>query len=498
MQRRLLQLACDLGLIFGASVSAYALRENFEVQSQGLASVMPHVWLTLIVAAPILVINGAHRSIWRLSAFGDYLRVASAAITIVFAATILGFLLNRLEGVSRSLPILQAMLMIFAMVGVRVLSRAFYLRRQRSASKSEETRFARSRDLVLVVGIGRIAELYLQTVDEYGSDRAEVIGLLGRNDRHSGRLIQHQKVLGTPEDVATVVRDLEVHGVFVNVIVLTVPFASLSDAARQSMLDVERSSAIKLDFFVERVLDSAAASGHPERISQGAIPGATTPRVTPMSSSQRLQIAELETSGRKGYFAVKRAFDIICVSVLIATTLPFMVLIALLVAIDFGLPTMFWQQRPGRYGVPFRVYKFRTMGAAHGPDGRRIADADRSTPLGEFLRRYRLDELPQLWDILRGDMSFVGPRPLLPIDQSLEHEARLLMRPGLTGWAQIKGGRAISAEDKAALDIWYVRNASLWLDFKILALTVPMLLKGESIDTESIVRARRELATLGL
>src|SRR5262249_20383669 len=157
-------------------------------------------------------------------------------------------------------------------------------------------------------------------------------------------------------------------------------------------------------------------------------------------------------------------------------------LVSLVVAADVGLPLVFWQQRPGLHRRPFKLYKFRTMARAFGADSQRKSDSVRVSAVGEFLRRTRLDELPQLLNILQGDMSFVGPRPLLPVDQPLDSRSRLLVRPGLTGWAQIKGGRKISPDDKAALDMWYVRNMSLSLDLKILLGTVPMLAFGERIE----------------
>src|SRR5258708_22945977 len=134
------------------------------------------------------------------------------------------------------------------------------------------------------------------------------------------------------------------------------------------------------------------------------------------------------------------------------------------------------------------------MGAAHGPDGRPLPDAARTSRVGNVLRRTRLDEFPQLFNILRGDMSFVGPRPLLPCDQPKACGVRVLVRPGLTGWAQVVGGRDISPEDKAALDVWYVRHASLVLDLKIAARTIPMVLFGERISESLIERAWRDLS----
>jgi lipopolysaccharide/colanic/teichoic acid biosynthesis glycosyltransferase len=501
MRRQLIQISLDLVLIFVASVFALWLRENFEITFDRFRDHLPHFMLTLAAALPLLMINGLQRSIWRLSDRSDYVRVAVAASAIVVTATMFGFLLYRLEGVARSLPVLQALVMVFAMVGARVLTREVYVRRRHVELQSIGAEAVSARDTVLVVGLNRIAELYLLSVAEFGTDKVIIAGLLGRNERQSGRILQQQKVLGTPEDVAAILRDLQVHGVFVNRILLTVPFKSLSDAARAAMLDVERGSNITIDVLADRVFGQVAGpiSGPASATGEGAADAGTQPvaAAAGLGGTLKCSEADLASLGQNRYMFVKRAIDIAGASVLILLTLPLMLLIALFVAMDFGLPAMFWQQRPGRFGVPFRVYKFRTMGAAHGRDGQRIPDGERSSVIGEFLRRFRLDELPQLWDILRGDMSFVGPRPLLPIDQSSDYSARLLMRPGLTGWAQVKGGRTISAEDKAALDIWYVRNASLKLDLLIVALTVPMVIRGERVDNESIIKARRELSALG-
>lgn len=150
-----------------------------------------------------------------------------------------------------------------------------------------------------------------------------------------------------------------------------------------------------------------------------------------------------------------------------------------------GSPALFIQLRPGKNGRPFRMIKFRTMTDARDAQGNLLPDAARLTPFGRFLRSTSLDELPELWNVLKGDMSLVGPRPLLmeylPLyspEQARRHE----VRPGITGWAQINGRNAISWEEKFALDVWYVDNRSFWLDLKILFLTVKRVLVRDGIS----------------
>ena len=182
---------------------------------------------------------------------------------------------------------------------------------------------------------------------------------------------------------------------------------------------------------------------------------------------------------------MKRLFDVLasaCALLLLA--LPLLVVIWM-VRRKLGSPVFFTQMRPGLQGQPFLMVKFRTMTDARGPDGALLPDADRLTPFGRFLRSTSLDELPELWNVLKGDMSLVGPRPLLmeylPLytpQQYRRHE----VRPGVTGWAQVNGRNAISWEEKFALDVWYVENQSFWLDVKILFLTVKKVLVKDGIS----------------
>ncbi len=187
----------------------------------------------------------------------------------------------------------------------------------------------------------------------------------------------------------------------------------------------------------------------------------------------------------RGIPLAKRLFDLAGTVIGLILLSPFYLIVPLLVWAFLGTPILFRQQRAGYKGRPITVYKFRTMTNRTGPDGSLLPDAERLTPLGRFLRAASLDDLPQAWNILRGDMSAVGPRPLLirylnryTPEQMRRHD----VLPGITGWAQIHGRNALDWEEKFRLDVWYVDHWSFWLDIKILFLTPWKVFKREGIS----------------
>jgi lipopolysaccharide/colanic/teichoic acid biosynthesis glycosyltransferase/glycosyltransferase involved in cell wall biosynthesis len=196
-----------------------------------------------------------------------------------------------------------------------------------------------------------------------------------------------------------------------------------------------------------------------------------------------------------------RVFDIVVASAALMIAAPLLPVIAAIVWRDLGSPVLLGQERPGLHGNPFRLYKFRTMREARDASGALLPDADRISRTGRILRRLSLDELPQLWNVLRGDMSMVGPRPLLTayLDRYTPEQARRHdVKPGITGWAQVNGRNAISWEEKLALDVWYVSNRSLALDLKILALTVAKVFRRQGIAAPGHESMPEFLGTAGL
>lgn len=317
----------------------------------------------------------------------------------------------------------------------------------------------------MIVGLGPQTDIFLYGNTKDAGERTEIVGILSPSLRHRGRRLRSRKILGTPDAVCEVLHDLAVHGVFVDRIVVALPPAALSEKARAALVQLQDGGMLRVDWLPPRHGLREGADAAIEAAANGLEPSFNA------------------------YLPWKRFIDATAALVNIVVFAPLMLVVAMVVLLDVGAPAIFWQQRPGARGKPIKVLKFRTMGPPRDRAGRALTDAERVSTVGSLLRRLRFDELPQIYNVLVGDMSFVGPRPLLPVDQPSAPAARLCLRPGLTGWAQIKGGRDISSEDKAALDLWYIRNASFTLDVKILAQTARMVLFGERVDRNAIQEA---------
>lgn len=487
----------ELFLIVLATVAALFLSDNFEVSKVNLAGFASYLGFTLAAAAVILPSLRTYRSVWRFTAMADYLRILAATAAIVVVAVAIGFRFNCIDGIALALPMLQGLLIIYFLVGVRITARMWHAARERSVLLKAPKEVS---DCVtaLVVGVGGLADLYLRSVAQFTPVRVRIAGLLGDNDRQIGRSVHgRHPILGTVEQIAGALRDLESHGVFVERIVVATTFEHLSPQARAALLDIKKTTNINLEFLIDDIGLGRRSGDNADFSSRGA---------TNSFVAFSFGAEDLAALTRRPYWRVKRALDPVFALGLLVVLAPLMLFVAILTVIDVGLPVTFWQLRPGLNGRLFKLQKFRTMAPAYDARGRQMPEDQmpeegRTSGIGHLLRRSRLDELPQLFSILSGEMSFVGPRPLLPVDQPAAYAvraARLLVRPGLTGWAQVNGGREVSAADKAALDVWYVRNASLALDLKILAHTVQMVIFGEKVDTAAIQRAWQDLRQAGI
>ncbi len=474
-----------VGLIAAGALVVWAIVPD--QAASRLVVLAPYLMTLSVVYVLVAMALGVNRSVWRFTSLED-LGIVAIAIGISIILTLgLGFVINRLDGVFRSLPLLQGAIAVFSSWLVRALFVMHWRLRNRRRQQSALRTAGQSdkRDHVLIVGVNQLANLYISGIAEFAGSSAEVVGLLSQEQRHKGRLVQQCKVLGHPVDVLSIMGELRVHGVHVSLIVIAMPFDSLPEDSREALLEAERLGEVALVFLSELLglQRSKAVVNHAAGEPMLRAPDPAQP-VVKAASALPARVPHTP------YLAVKRAMDFVGALTLSILLAPLALAVSMLVLVNDRTPILFWQKRPGRFGQPLRIFKFRTMRRAHNSDGNRIPDAARTTAIGRTLRRLRLDEIPQLYLVLIGAMSFVGPRPLLPADQDDGDQIRLSMRPGITGYAQVCGCNRLSIEEKMALDEWYVENVSLALDVSIVLKTVRTLVRGECRDEAAIAKAR--------
>ena len=491
LRHRLILTSIDLLLVAFATILAITLRGNFDSVQEALMTLIPYIVITLGCASIVFFLGGLDRTPWRYSSIADYVQVIVLIILVILLALVFTFAANRLEGVARSLPIIQFIITVATLVAARAAARFWFARQIYKNGNGRDNGHYHAEETVLVAGVNTITELFLQSVSEFSSQRIQVAGILAEEPAMHGRKIRQTPIIGTVEELQNILQSLEVHGIAVDRIVVATAADRLRPRSLETLLEVEKSSNIVIHFLSER-LGFKDCSGKPQVAS-----GQQSKIVHAQKQPALVKDFDHVTFVRKS-FRLKRIIDFFGAVFLISMLAPITVLIALTVALDVGFPVIFWQQRPGLYGRPFKLYKFRTMRAPHDSHSRRIPDDQRSSAFGQILRRSRLDELPQLYNVLVGDMSLIGPRPLLPRDQSPDYAARLSVRPGITGWAQVNGGRIIANSDKWLLDVWYAQNVSFVLDLRIVLRTVKIILFGDKINIEAVDQARSDLGVNAL
>jgi lipopolysaccharide/colanic/teichoic acid biosynthesis glycosyltransferase len=493
--RRLTLISIDILFVTLATLIAVMLRGYFDNVTGSLVNLMPYSFISLGCAFAVFLLGGLDRTPWRYSSVAEHLQVIILTVLTILLALVLTFALNRLQPVARSLPALQGGLIISILIAARSTARFWHTRQIHFNGNGSAD--GKPRETVLVVGVNTLAELFLLSAKEFASPRIQVAGVLAEEPSMRARVIQHKPVLGTVEELQDILQSLAVHGVAIDRIVVAIAADRLPPRSLAILLEVEKTSDIVVQFLSEQLgFHDSVQSPFPSVLSDQQRNSVPEQRAVARVGS----VIDLDhaKSTRKSFWFRKRMVDILGAALLIFILAPVVVLIALIVAFDVGFPVLFWQQRPGLHGRSFKLYKFRTMRPAHDKHKTRIPDDQRSSAVGQILRRIRLDELPQLYNVLIGDMSLIGPRPLLPRDQARGYAARLSVRPGITGWAQVNGGRIVLPSDKCILDIWYAKNASFVLDLRIVLRTVKMILLGDRINIEAVNQARADLRLMTL
>lgn len=456
----------DMLLSVAAPLLAFWLRDPGFLSPERIDIALTYTAMSVAWSIAAMFIFQIHRSIGRYLSPAEALYILGFCATIVAGTTVTSFILSRLDTIPRSFPVLHFITMAVAHLLVRAWSHQRNVTRSRrrlSGSVGKRNRNA------IIFGCNRLAWFYIRMLDTFSDGSQKVVALLDDRPNYWGRTLSGRIVAGSHERLPALIDEYAVHGIEIDTLVV----ASLDESDYEShRADVERLCG-ELNL---QILHLPHALGLRE-------PGAL---MTAHDAAEAPNLPELS-----GYWRVKRWIDFVVAAISCLSLVPIFALVIVAVWYDVGSPVFFWQQRIGQNGEPIYVFKFRTLRAPFDKNGKKLNDAERLSPCGRWIRRTRLDELPQLWNILTGEMSFIGPRPLLKIDHPEDDQLRTLVPPGITGYAQVVGGRLITSEEKSALDDWYVLNASLRVDARLVAKTVRFLILGDRRD-EDLIRAAIE------
>jgi lipopolysaccharide/colanic/teichoic acid biosynthesis glycosyltransferase len=443
---------------------ALYFRGAYILASDGAATVALYCGISLAFSLIAFLAFRISDGVSRYFSVHDALNVVKAVVVAGVMTALVLFTFTRLEGIPRSTPVIHVLILAAGLIVFRTIS----LLRDRDGHLQGQPDHAAVTHIVMI-GSNRLAALYIKFLRAYSPLHHRIIAILDDQPTLFGRAIVGVPVLGTPETLEPVIEEFAVHGIRTDRVIIAGDADLLSDAAFARVRRICQQREIDLDF-VPRLIGLSEL-----QVRQDNEPAVAQVHRYTVSSAP--------------YFRCKRLFAVVVSAAAIVLVSPLLLLTSLLVLIDVGSPVLFWQQRVGRGGSSFLLYKFRTLRPPFDWHGRPVAENRRVSWIGRLVRKTRLDELPQLFNVLVGDMSLIGPRPLLPHDQPTTPSFRLSVRPGITGWAQINGGNLVTANEKAALDDWYIRNASLWLDLRIVVATLRVLFLGERRSEEAVREA---------
>jgi len=439
---------------------ALALRDPSLFQDHAYYSYL-YVIVTVACSLVVVIVFRLGDGMTRFFSVHDIWAVIGACLASTASSSVTLFVVDRLEGVPRSTPLIYGLVLGSCLLAGRGSAR-FFDTEHRPRRDSETPTHPRR---VVLVGIDAFAAAVIKLTNCQEPRTTQIVSALDRRDHLNGRTISGVPIVGKLEDLGAVVDEYSVHGIEIDEIWLVDKKLSAVDLSRLE------------------------AECNPRELKLVPIARALSLEQLQPAVSRQFVVERPKTYPGAGYFRFKRFVDASTSAVLLLALSPVALLVAVATRLDVGAPVIFWQQRIGRSGRIFVLYKFRTYRAPFDRKGAPVESERRISSLGRLIRATRLDEIPQLLNILGGDMSLIGPRPLLPEDQPRDPTTRLSVRPGVTGWAQVNGGTLVRPEEKDALDAWYILNASILLDLLICWRTAMVVLKGERRDPVAIAAA---------
>jgi lipopolysaccharide/colanic/teichoic acid biosynthesis glycosyltransferase len=456
----------------GSPIIALALREAQIVSIDGSVYCLISLAFSLIAYSAFRL----HDGVSRFFSVNEAWNVVRAVACAELMTCILLFTLTRLDNIPRSTPLIHALILCAGLIAVRAFAR---WRETNSASDLRQPHDGVEH--VIMIGSTKLTFLFVKFLAAYCPGQRRVIALLDDSAGMTGRTVSGIRIVGSPDHLQPIIDEFAEHGISTDRVVVGGDEDLLSEETLKEVQRVCEQRQIPLDFV-------------PKLVGLTAI----ETRVKPETKAT-INVAPAVVLST--YFKWKHAVDFVSAATILALFVPFLILAGGLALVDVGWPIVFWQQRLGVGGRNFIIYKFRTLRPPFDQLGQPFPESKRLSWVGTLLRRTRLDELPQLFNVLVGDMSLIGPRPLLPRDQPANPSVRLLIRPGITGWAQVNGGTLLTPSEKDALDEWYLQNASFRLDLRILMMTLQVMIWGQRrphqpMATRQYLHASQELPAL--
>jgi lipopolysaccharide/colanic/teichoic acid biosynthesis glycosyltransferase len=404
----------------------------------------------------------------------DIFDIAKAVVVAELLTAAVMFSFTRLEWIPRSTLFIHALILATALVAARMTIAHFEHPQKGAIRHPSKTKYA------VVIGSNYLSSAFIKWLETNEIEPKQVMAILDDREEVMGRKISGVQVLGSTFQLEQTVEEFSVHGIKVDEVIVSNGEDQLAKPILAELQMICRQKEIELTFLPQLFHSTF-----------GQVANSNT------------EPAELQQAARfriSSYFEVKRVLDFVVALLFSVLLSPVFICVSVLVALDVGTPLLFWQRRLGQGGRGFQVYKFRTMQSPFDRLGESLPEKGRLSAIGHLLRKTGLDELPQLLNVLVGEMSLVGPRPLLPEDQPADPTIRLVVRPGITGWAQVNGGKQIPNDEKGDLDEWYIRNASPWLDLRILLLTCRYVFVGNraSVSPSTNVKSGVKVGEEGL
>ena len=461
--------ALDVGAAAAAPVLGLWIRDPKAFFSIAPSVVTTYVVISLCFSVWFFIWFRVARSLPNHFSSQDAIEIARATLFSVTSAAAFAFTITRLDQIPRSVPAIHFLTLLAILLGIRLFHRKLAQHRELRVAAAISHYNEKN---VVVVGAGSITSLYIGFLESIPKAGWRIAAILDDSKWLQGRSILGHTIVGGTRDAEALFDDFAQHGLRIWGVVVCEHDRDRALDYRDRLEPLCRSRGLQLELLVDKL-------------------GVFDNEPSVLDSQTRAVILP-----RAGYFRTKRILELMIATLSVLVFLPVLALTGLLVLASVGSPVIFWQRRVGRHARTIFVYKFKTMRNAVDGKGRLLSADERSTRVGQILRATRLDELPQLFNVIKGDMAIIGPRPLLPVDQPANPTLRLAVAPGLTGWAQINGGRLVSVEEKNSLDEWYVQNVSFRLDAEIVWRTFLTVLRGDRRNEDQLAsvltRARKD------